>query len=151
MYLKKLCISLTFFVLFESRPTGSFTQDFCKKNTSLNLEALDTIIPELNSHWTDLKGKGNLWEHEWTKHGSCATSLPALDSELKYFKQGLIWSKQYLLNDLLTKGAIIPNGKYPISQIWNTLKTGLGKIPEIRCFVEKVCSKCMCYILLSLF
>jgi len=73
------------------------------------------------------------------KHGTCSKSLPALDSELKYFKQGLDWSKQYVLSDLLEQGGIKPNGSYPINQIWHTLRTGLGKNPRIDCFIESVC------------
>lgn len=107
---------------------------------------MDTIIPELKNHWTEIKEsktwskkqEGGLWQHEWIKHGTCSLSLPSLNSELKYFKQALDWSKQYPLADLLAQGGIKPNGTYPVTQFWHTLKTGLGKNPRIDCFMEKV-------------
>lgn len=110
---------------------------------------METIIPELQNRWTEIKGSkyktskssiGGLWKHEWIKHGTCSKSLPALDTEMKYFKQALDWSKQYQLTDILTRGDIRPNGTYPVTQFWHTLKTGLGKNPRIDCYVEKVCS-----------
>lgn len=107
---------------------------------------MSTIVPELRNRWTDIKGskrwankkEGELWKHEWLKHGTCSKTLPNLDSELKYFKQGLDWSKQYPLSDLLSKGGIKPNGTYPVNQIWHTLRTALGKNPRIDCFMDKV-------------
>lgn len=108
---------------------------------------METIVPELHNRWTEIKGsktwskthEGKLWEYEWKKHGSCSKSLPTLDSELKYFKQGLDWSKNYSLSDLLAKGGINPNDTYPVSQFWHTLKRGLGKNPRIDCIIDKVC------------
>lgn len=85
------------------------------------------------------KQEGDLWKHEWMKHGTCALSYPPLNSELKYFKQGLDWSKQYQLSKLLDQGDIKPNGTYPINQFWHTLKTGLGKNPRIDCYIDEVC------------
>lgn len=108
---------------------------------------MEGIIPELHNRWTEIKGskqwtkkrEGDFWKYEWNKHGTCALSLPSLNSELKYFKQALDWSKQYSLTDLLAKGSIFPNNSYPVTQFWYTLKTELGKKPFIDCYVDKVC------------
>lgn len=132
--------------IFRPSKIGTFGPYFCNNRTSFRLHDLDTIIPELHNRWTEIKGskawsnkqEGGLWKHEWTKHGTCSLSLPSLNSELKYFKQGLDWSKQYNLSDLLVKGGVRPNGTYPINKFWNTLRTGLGKNPRIDCFIEKV-------------
>lgn len=140
---------LIFFVLFNFRPNkiGTFGPYFCNNQTSFRLENLDTIVPELHNRWTEIKGsktwskkhEGDLWKYEWKKHGTCSQSLPALDSEIKYFKQGLDWSTKYQLSELLSQGGIKPNGSYPLNQFWHTLKTGLGKNPRIDCFIDKVC------------
>lgn len=111
------------------------------------MNSLNPIVSELHNRWTDIKGsttwtkkqEGVFWRYEWNKHGTCAASLPSLNSELQYFKQGLDWSKQYQLTDLLNKGGIVPNKSYPVTQFWHTLKTGLGKNPFIDCYVDKVC------------
>ncbi|XP_060853767.1 uncharacterized protein LOC132931782 isoform X2 [Rhopalosiphum padi] len=123
---------------------GSFGPAYCNNQTAFSINSLDTIIPELHNRWTEIKAsktwskkrEGDLWKHEWIKHGTCAKSLSALDSEFKYFKQGLDWSKQYVLTDILEQGGIKPNGSYPVNQIWHTLRTGLGKNPHIDCFYE---------------
>ncbi|KAL5233883.1 hypothetical protein ACI65C_001293 [Semiaphis heraclei] len=128
---------------------GAFGPSFCNNQTTFNLNSLNTIIPELKNRWTEIKGsttwtrkqEGELWRHEWMKHGTCATSLSALDSELKYFNQGLEWSKQYVLSNLLEQGGIKPNGSYPVNQIWHTLRTGLGKNPHIDCYFESRTNK----------
>ncbi|XP_060872142.1 uncharacterized protein LOC132946257 isoform X2 [Metopolophium dirhodum] len=128
---------------------GAFGPSFCNNQTTFNLNALNTIIPELKNRWTEIKEsktwtrkqEGELWRHEWIKHGTCSKSLPTLDSELKYFNQGLDWSKQYVLSDLLEQGGIKPNGSYPITQIWHTLRTGLGKNPHIDCYYESRTNK----------
>ncbi|XP_025405932.1 uncharacterized protein LOC112680138 isoform X2 [Sipha flava] len=124
---------------------GTDGPSFCNNHSSFRLDLLDKIIPELHNRWTEIKGsktwtkkqEGGLWKHEWMKHGTCAQSLPALNSELKYFKQGLDWSKQYQLSELLSKGGIKPGGTYPVNQFWLTLKTGLGKNPRIDCYTDK--------------
>ncbi|XP_022174441.1 uncharacterized protein LOC111036643 isoform X2 [Myzus persicae] len=128
---------------------GAFGPFFCNNETTFNLNALDSIIPELKNRWTEIKAsktwtwkqEGGLWKYEWMKHGTCSKSLSALDSELKYFKQGLEWSKQYPLTNLLEQGGIKPNGSYPVNQIWHTLRTGLGKNPHIDCYYESRTNK----------
>jgi len=142
-------VFLHFYISYNFRPSkiGAFGPAFCNNQTTFNLNALNTIIPELKNRWTEIKEsktwtrkqEGELWKHEWIKHGTCSKSLSSLDSELKYFNQGLDWSKQYVLSDLLEQGGIKPNGSYPITQIWHTLRTGLGKNPHIDCYYESVC------------
>lgn len=158
---------MEFFIIKEKcsysfcfRPTkiGTFGPFFCNNQTSFRLETLSEVIPELHNRWTEVKDsktwskrqEGYLWKNEWIKHGTCSKSLPALDSELKYFKQGLDWSKKYQLSDLLAQGGIKPNGTYPVNQFWHTLKTGLGKNPRIDCYKEKVCCKIFYYLYLNI-
>lgn len=110
------------------------------------MDDLKTILPELRNRWVEVKEsktwknkrEGEFWRHEWISHGTCAVSLPNLNSVQKYFKQALDWSSQYPLTELLSRGGISPNGAYPISQIWHTLKAALGKNPRINCYMDKV-------------
>ncbi|XP_050425401.1 uncharacterized protein LOC126836224 [Adelges cooleyi] len=107
---------------------------YCNNQTMFHLETLDSIKSNLKNQWTE---KDEYWGDEWKKHGTCAMEIQALDSEFKYFKQGLDWNKQYPLNDILSQGSIKPNGTYPMMQILLTLKTGLGKKPLMYCFTDK--------------
>lgn len=109
---------------------------------------MSPIVPELHNRWTEIKGwtstltkrqEGALWRHEWMKHGTCSSTLPSLNTELKYFKQGLDWSKKYQLTDLLKKGGIVPHNSYPTMQYYHTIQTVLGKNPFIDCYEDKVC------------
>src|ERR1700679_2005979 len=34
------------------------------------------------------------WQHEWTKHGRCAESVPAFDGALNYFNQSVTINRQ---------------------------------------------------------
>ncbi|XP_050425397.1 uncharacterized protein LOC126836223 isoform X1 [Adelges cooleyi] len=124
---------------------GTFGPSYCNNQTAFHIEKLGSIKSDLKNRWTEVKDskswvnkkEGELWRHEWKKHGTCAMSIPVLDSEFKYFKQGLDWNKQYPLNDILSQGSIKPNGTYPMIQFWQTLKNGLGKRPFIDCFTDK--------------
>jgi len=63
---------------------GTFGPFFCS-NTKFNSSLLNPIHEDLVSYWPNLqhgKGESSLWNHEWTKHGTCAASLPAFDTEV---------------------------------------------------------------------
>lgn len=136
------------FVEYYFRPskTGTFGPSFCNNKTSFNLHELDPVNQELHNRWTEVKAsktwsvkrEGDLWKHEWIKHGTCAISSPSLNSEIKYFKKGLEWSNKYQLSDILSKEGIIPNGSYSVTRFWNTLTNQLGKKPRIDCHKDKV-------------
>ncbi|KAJ8932775.1 hypothetical protein NQ314_014479 [Rhamnusium bicolor] len=95
----------------------------------------------LNSHWTNIEANtkpNSFWKHEWDKHGTCASTLPQLDSIVNYFQQGLDWNEQYKLSNILEKGKIIPNSEgYTIEQIYNAVKTFTNKEPMIQCTVDR--------------
>ena len=42
-------------------------------------------------------------KHEWDKHGTCAASLPALNSEHKYFAKGLEFNRKWNLTKYVKK------------------------------------------------
>ena len=62
-------------------------------------------------------------------HGKCATALPTLDTEDKYFGQGLKWIKQYDIKNILSQSGIEPNvqGYFP-QDVWNAVQKAVGKI-----------------------
>lgn len=114
---------------------------FCKQ-VEFNVAALDGIRNELDEHWYSYKPGENVyfWEHEWKKHGSCAEELTAFDSELKYFKQGLVWNKQYNLNDMLEAQGIVPNNTkpYKAEDFENAINAYIGVKAIIHCIIDKV-------------
>lgn len=58
---------------------------FCDPTMKFDPARLILIRDELVTAWPNLeggKGESSLWNHEWLKHGTCAVSLPALNSEV---------------------------------------------------------------------
>lgn len=81
--------------------------------------------------------EASLWEHEWDKHGTCASILQELRTENKYFGQGLTWLQQYTMNSLLSKANIEPGTQYNVVDIHKAVKSLLNTNPVIECVKEK--------------
>lgn len=114
---------------------------FCKQVT-FDVAVLDNIRNDLDIHWYSIKPGDSeyFWAHEWKKHGSCAEQLPAFDSELKYFSQGLEWNKQFNVNDMLEAQGILPNNSksYKAEDFENAIKAYIGVKPILHCVTDKV-------------
>lgn len=78
-----------------------------------------------------------LWKHEWLKHGTCASVLPELDTENKYFGQGLAWLQQYTMSAVLAKSNVLPDNNYTLINIHNAVRNGLNHNPSIHCITDK--------------
>ena len=114
---------------------------FCNSSLHFNRTELDPIKDQLQQYWIDIHNGStySLWNHEWKKHGTCATALPALDREDKYFRQGLNWIKQYDMKNILSQSGIEPNdqGYFP-QDVWNAVQKSLGKNPTVQCHNDPV-------------
>lgn len=93
---------------------------------------MDNSIIVLDNH-TGQK----LWQHEWLKHGTCASVLPELDSEHKYFGRGLSWLHQYSMSSVLSTAGIQPRNAYTVDAIHTAIVTSLHRRPYIRCIRDK--------------
>lgn len=78
-----------------------------------------------------------LWKHEWLKHGTCASVLPELKDENKYFGQGLSWSQQYSMSSILQKNGILPDQGHNVLSIYQAVFKQLKKNPSIHCIRDK--------------
>jgi len=118
---------------------GEWGPQFCNSSLHFNKTQLDPIKEQLQQYWIDIHNGStySLWLHEWEKHGTCATALPTLDTEDKYFGQGLKWIKQYEMKDILSQSGIEPNvpGYFP-QDIWNAVQKSLGKNPTVQCHID---------------
>lgn len=135
------CILNSIWTVHGIWPTklGTWGPQFCNSSLHFNRTQLDPIKEQLQQYWTDIHNGStySLWHHEWQKHGTCATTLPALDTEDKYFGQGLKWIKQYDMKDILSQSGIEPNvsGYFP-QDIWNAVQKSLGKNPIVQCHID---------------
>lgn len=82
--------------------------------------------------------KQSIWCHEWEKHGSCAMSLPALNSEFKYFFQGIEWSEKYNMKNILEKSGINLNSTLVVADYWRAVKSVLKTNAWIECEFKTV-------------
>lgn len=135
---------------------GTKGPGFCNTSSVFNPEALEHIKYELNEYWPDIEDgpmkttevdslnlymsheKKSIWFHEWTKHGTCAASLPTLSSEFKYFSQGIEWAKKYNMKDVLEKAGIKVNSKLYVKNYWKAVKSVLKRNVWIQCLHNHV-------------
>lgn len=81
--------------------------------------------------------ESSLWEHEWLKHGTCASVLPELSNENKYFGQGLAWFQQYTMTSLLSKAGYTPDMNTTVEQLNDIITSSLTRNPSIHCIVDR--------------
>lgn len=80
----------------------------------------------------------SFWQHEWMKHGTCcAGEIEELETEQKFFVQGLKWFRQFYISSILETAGVIPGGKYKVVDIHNIIYEELNKISSIHCVRTK--------------
>lgn len=141
---------------------GSIGPAFCNHDASFNITELEPFENELDQFWINIeKGKfgyilcdlcllltkfnlafvgtphDSLWKHEWLKHGTCASVLPKLASENKYFGQGLVWLQQFSMSSVLSKSNIVPDdAPVNITDIHKAITDTLTRNPSIHCIQD---------------
>lgn len=126
--------------------------NFCNKSIIFDPDSIESIEKKLNEYWTDLEvspqittevnsslnKKKSLWYHEWIKHGSCAVALPSLNSEFKYFNQGIEWSEKYNMKNILEESGIKLNSSLYVNDYWKAVKSVLKTNAHIQCVFKHV-------------
>lgn len=111
---------------------------FCNKTAVFNVTELSSIELQLEQFWINVeknKPYDSLWQHEWLKHGTCAAAVMVqLNTENKYFSQGLTWLQEHSMNDVLGQGGITPGGNYTVTEIHQVLMDRLQKNAAIECY-----------------
>lgn len=119
---------------------GTVGPGFCDNHNPFDANGLKKIENELDYYWTPIHVQGpktHFWSHEWTKHGTCATSINQLSTQAKYFSQGLEWGKNYNMYNILGAAGIAPGHEYTVQNIRNGIKSVLNKNPQILCYTNK--------------
>lgn len=123
----------------------------CNLSKPFDFSKLKPLLNELHQFWPNMYADTNdstFWQHEWEKHGRCATTLPATADEYMYFKQSLQLIKQFDASILLKNKRILPSNvtMYTLAQIQNALKKQLGnKNVVIECTKDLATGKDMLY------
>lgn len=104
---------------------------FCNETWHFDISQLAPIEADMTEKWINIE-KGTpldgLWSHEWEKHGTCAAEhIPQLNSELKYFQQGLDFLDRFSITKLLMPTFIKPgiDVSYRLEEIHSALKSSL--------------------------
>jgi len=129
-------------------PTKKHTKGpFHCKNIPFNETAVAPILKDLEKRWLNVRngtGEYDFWKHEWSKHGTCAVQIKQMNTEIKYFKKGLDWQKEYDMHKILLESGITPGGQYRATNIVESVGKYLGSKanktninPAITCRKEK--------------
>ncbi|XP_043474050.1 ribonuclease Oy-like [Leptopilina heterotoma] len=116
---------------------GTYPKD-CNNHSPLNVRNLKGIHRQLENKWYNIliKNVEHFWSWEWKKHGTCSMNLQALNSQYKYFYQGLEWSKNYEIGSILNRSRIIMGDYYYYREIQTALKNHLNVTTQIICHKE---------------
>ncbi|XP_048733907.1 ribonuclease Oy-like [Ostrea edulis] len=112
-------------------PTSCGTQPF-------DQNAISAILPKLKLLWPNMysdSSEYSFWEHEWSKHGTCASSLNSTSTEYKYFSKALDLYTRFNGQTLLGKQGIVPSSSatYNIKPTEAALKRELGVNALVQC------------------
>nr|XP_022335262.1 ribonuclease Oy-like [Crassostrea virginica] len=128
--------------LWPSADSLSKGPENCNKSWPFDIKSIESLVPELKKYWPNLypdTKENSFWEHEWEKHGTCATSVPATSNELKYFQMGLMLHAKYNITKILMNQGILPSNtaRYMTNETESALKRELGVEAMIECAYDK--------------
>jgi len=119
----------------------------CRNDLPFNEGKLDPILKQLDERWLNVRngtGEYSFWKHEWLKHGTCAVQVEDLNTEFKFFDQGLKWRTKYDMHTILARAGINPGGQYQPKNVLDVVGKYLGSTvkkdninPAITCRHEK--------------
>ncbi|XP_040206577.1 ribonuclease T2 isoform X2 [Rana temporaria] len=110
-------------------------EQMCNKSWPFDFSEIKDILADMNKWWPDVlhPNCSQLWKHEWQKHGTCAASLPCLNTQHKYFSKGLELYTRISLSSALEKSGIKPANTYKVEEIEDVILNVYGVIPKIQC------------------
>ncbi|XP_053205400.1 ribonuclease Oy-like [Panonychus citri] len=139
------CINLTenweIHGLWPSWSNGSEgPEDCCSKPTFFETE-LKTILPQLSVDWPNqipTKDQDSLWNHEWSKHGTCSTLSRSKNGLLNYFNTTLALFHRYPIQSWLNEAKIKPTPidqkfAYTLDEIHEAIESKTNSTISIHC------------------
>ncbi|KAK3838000.1 MAG: ribonuclease T2-like protein [Linnemannia elongata] len=100
------------------------------------------FLNDMNTYWSSYKGDNNaFWAHEWSKHGTCVSTLaPKCSSNyvqdqdvFNYFNTALALRKQYNLYSVLAGAGITPGSTPDVDDMHAAIKAAFGVDAQINC------------------
>jgi ribonuclease T2 len=115
---------------------------FCQK-IPFNFDSIKWLLPNLLEFWPNLYTDtplSSFWEHEWTKHGTCAVNqVPNINNESDYFNVTLALRDHFDFGPILKASNIVPDDLrlYDLAEIKTAIKSVLNVEPMIVCYILK--------------
>ncbi len=115
----------------------------CNDTWPFDLNQVKDLVSQLKQVWPDLLSGGtydSFWAHEWDKHGTCASSLPALYGEHNYFGATIKLHSHFNIDSILSAEEIVPSktSNYTREAILDAIKTGAGSMPDLTCYQKNL-------------
>lgn len=74
--------------LWPQREDGTWPQ-FCDPGSALDENVIEDLLPELEREWPSWSSDdATFWNHEWTRHGTCAEDV--IGGQHEFFKAVLL-------------------------------------------------------------
>ena len=106
------------------------------------------LLSDLKKYWPSYDAADNtFWAHEYEKHGTCAASIPQLNTQFKFFQQTLALTKQYNAIPMLAQSNIKPSDTKTVatSAAQNAIKAAFGGVPAFTCKSGNLDSVYLCF------
>jgi ribonuclease T2 len=119
--------------LWPERTDGSYPQT-CPGAPAFDPSKLKPLLPALNTYWPSLNGPSQtFWQHEYEKHGSCATDV--FPTEVSYFNGTLGFLSSYNITTALSAHGIVPSNtkSFELTAFNDALVAELGFSAELTC------------------
>lgn len=115
--------------------------EFCNRTLRYNATALEPLVPQLDQYWASLTSTNNniFWKHEWQKHGTCATVVPALDGLVNFFNTTLHMYLKYNFTEYLQNSGVLPSSQstYKLEDIKEALHDDVKGAANFVCYSSK--------------
>ncbi|KAL5007979.1 hypothetical protein ScPMuIL_013560 [Solemya velum] len=115
----------------------------CNASWPFSEDDIKSLEPQMKKFWPNLypdTKATDFWKHEWEKHGTCSTNLPAVHNEFLYFQEGLNLNRKYDIMGILQDKGIVPDQHaiYKPDQVLAALMSQLQVTPKVECVHDKI-------------
>lgn len=130
-------------------PSGNKTKEpHCPGDPPFDPNKIKDLIPQMRRFWPDVYAPAyntsyTFWRNEWTKHGTCAESLPATKTEKLYFQRALKLRQDYELSQVLKGCGIEPSTTttYQRQAFTDCFKKKYNANVYLRCIEDKMANR----------
>lgn len=129
--------SFEFFTMHGNWPTnndGSYPCD-CSSEP-FDESKVTSIMDMMDKYWPSYQeANEGFWSHEWSKHGTCSSSISSMDTQLGFFSMTLKARQTYDITSAWANAGITPSDTktYQASDMQAAGKKAFGATPILSC------------------